>query len=330
MVFDYSRYEVISFLNSSAVFWAEKYHIDGLRLDNVAAMLYLDYNKAGKESAKNQFGGKENLEAVSFIQKLNIGIHERFPNIMTFAEESTAWPMISKPAEQGGLGFDFKWNMGWMNDMLHYMSLDPFYRPFNHTNMIFSFFYAFAESFVLPISHDVVVYGKKSLLSKMPGDFDSRFDQVRVFMAYMMMHPGKKLTFMGAEIGQMEEWNTDSELSWEVLELPKNSQLQYFIKCLNKFYVDNPPMYEIEESWDGFLFFQVLGKLLADGFLKISRLRIIDGKDGREAELADDFVDRGIVKVGSGAVGKQHKKCSFANFNYLPIVAPALPKVNQR
>ena len=252
LVFDYSRYEVISFLNSSAVFWAEKYHIDGLRLDNVAAMLYLDYNKAGKESAKNQFGGKENLEAVSFIQKLNIGIHERFPNIMTFAEESTAWPMISKPAEQGGLGFDFKWNMGWMNDMLHYMSLDPFYRPFNHTNMIFSFFYAFAESFVLPISHDVVVYGKKSLLSKMPGDFDSRFDQVRVFMAYMMMHPGKKLTFMGAEIGQMEEWNTDSELSWEVLELPKNSQLQYFIKCLNKFYVDNPPMYEIEESWDGF------------------------------------------------------------------------------
>lgn len=252
LVFDYSRYEVISFLNSSAVFWAEKYHIDGLRLDNVAAMLYLDYNKAGKESAKNQFGGKENLEAVAFLQNLNVGIHERYPNIITFAEESTAWPMISKPVDQGGLGFDFKWNMGWMNDMLHYMSLDPFYRPFNHANMIFSFFYAFAESFVLPISHDVVVYGKKSLLSKMPGDFNSRFDQVRVFMAYMMMHPGKKLTFMGAEIGQMEEWNTDTELSWEVLDYPKNNQLQYFIKCLNKFYAENPPMYEIEESWDGF------------------------------------------------------------------------------
>lgn len=252
LVFDYSRYEVISFLNSSAVFWAEKYHIDGLRLDNVAAMLYLDYNKAGKKSAKNQFGGKENLEAVAFLQNLNVGIHERYPNIITFAEESTAWPMISKPVDQGGLGFDFKWNMGWMNDMLHYMSLDPFYRPFNHANMIFSFFYAFAESFVLPISHDVVVYGKKSLLSKMPGDFNSKFDHVRVFMAYMMVHPGKKLTFMGAEIGQMEEWNTDIELSWEILDYPKNNQLQYFIKCLNKFYSENPPMYEIEESWDGF------------------------------------------------------------------------------
>ncbi|MEE0061565.1 MAG: 1,4-alpha-glucan branching protein GlgB [Acutalibacteraceae bacterium] len=252
LVFDYSRYEVISFLNSSAVFWAEKYHVDGLRLDNVAAMLYLDYNRSGKESAKNQFGGKENLEAVAFIQNLNVNIHERYPNIITFAEESTAWPMISKPVEQGGLGFDFKWNMGWMNDMLHYMSLDPFYRPFNHANMIFSFFYAFAESFVLPISHDVVVYGKKSLLGKMPGDFDDRFDQVRVFLAYMMMHPGKKLTFMGTEIAQMEEWNTDTELSWGALEYPKNNQLQYFIKCLNKFYVENPPMYEIEESWDGF------------------------------------------------------------------------------
>ncbi|MEE0858784.1 MAG: 1,4-alpha-glucan branching protein GlgB [Acutalibacteraceae bacterium] len=252
LVFDYSRYEVISFLLSSAVFWADKYHIDGLRLDNVASMLYLDYNRAGKASAKNKFGGKENLEAVAFIQKMNLSIHRLFPSIITFAEESTAWPMISKPVTQGGLGFDFKWNMGWMNDMLHYMSLDPFYRPFNHANMTFSFFYAFAENFVLPISHDVVVYGKKSLFSKMPGDFNSRFDQVRVFMAYMMMHPGKKLTFMGAEIGQMEEWNTDSELSWSALEYPKNNQLQHFIKCLNKFYTENPPMYEIEDSWEGF------------------------------------------------------------------------------
>ena len=252
LIFDYSRYEVISFLMSSAIFWADKYHIDGLRLDNVASMLYLDYNKAGKESAKNKFGGKENLEAVAFIQKLNYNIHKLFPSVMTIAEESTAWPMISKPVEQGGLGFDFKWNMGWMNDMLHYMSLDPFYRPFNHAHMTFSFFYAFAENFVLPISHDVVVFGKKSLLGKMPGDYNSKFAQVRTFMAYMMMHPGKKLTFMGTEIGQMEEWNTDSELSWNMLEYPKNSQLQYFIKCLNKFYVENPSMYEIEDSWKGF------------------------------------------------------------------------------
>lgn len=237
---------------SSAVFWIEKYHIDGLRLDNVAAMLYLDYEKTGKESAKNQFGGKENLEAVAFIQKLNINIHKLYPSVITVAEESTAWPMISKPVDEGGLGFDFKWNMGWMNDMLHYMSLDPFYRPFNHANLTFSFFYAFSENFILPISHDVVVYGKKSLFSKMPGDFSSKFDHVRIFMAYMMMHPGKKLTFMGAEIGQMEEWNTDSELPWSVLAYPKNNQLQHFIKSLNKFYVETPPMYEIEDSWKGF------------------------------------------------------------------------------
>ena len=252
LVFNYARYEVISFLLSSAMFWTEKYHIDGLRIDNLAAMLYLDYNRAGKLSAKNQFGGKENLEAVAFVQKLNTRIHENFPSIITFAEECTAWPMVSKPVEQGGLGFDFKWNMGWMNDMLHYMSLDPFYRPFNHANMTFSFFYAFSENFVLPIAHDVVVYGKKSLFSKMPGSFNSKFDHVRAFMAYMMMHPGKKLTFMGTEIGQMEEWNTDSELSWGSLAYPKNNQLQYFVKCLNKFYLENPPMYEIENSWEGF------------------------------------------------------------------------------
>ena len=186
------------------------------------------------------------------MQKLNTRIHENFPSIITFAEECTAWPMVSKPVEQGGLGFDFKWNMGWMNDMLHYMSLDPFYRPFNHANMTFSFFYAFSENFVLPIAHDVVVYGKKSLFSKMPGSFNSKFDHVRAFMAYMMMHPGKKLTFMGTEIGQMEEWNTDSELSWGSLAYPKNNQLQYFVKCLNKFYLENPPMYEIENSWEGF------------------------------------------------------------------------------
>ena len=252
LVFDYSRYEVISFLLSSAAFWIEKYHIDGLRLDNVAAMLYLDYNRTGKESAKNQFGGKENLEAVAFIQRLNTSLHRLYPSVITFAEESTAWPMITKPVKEGGLGFDFKWNMGWMNDMLHYMSLDPFYRPFNHANLTFSFFYAFSESFVLPISHDVVVYGNKSLFSKMPGDFNSKFDQVRIFMAYTMMHPGKKLTFMGAEIGQMEEWNTDSELAWNVLEYPKNKQLKHFIKCLNRFYADNPPMYQIEDSWKGF------------------------------------------------------------------------------
>ena len=252
LVFDYARYEVISFLLSSAIFWADKYHADGLRLDNVASMLYLDYNRAGKESAVNKFGGKENLEAVAFIQKCNNIIHDNFKGVITIAEESTAWPMISKPAEQGGLGFDYKWNVGWVTDMLDYVSLDPFYRPFNHANMIFSFFYAFTESFILPLSHSMVVYGKKSLLSKMPGDNKSQFDHLRTFMAYMMMHPGKKLTFMGNEIGQSEEWNTDGQLSWEEVQYPRNGKLYEFIKSLNTFYRENPCMYEIEDSWEGF------------------------------------------------------------------------------
>ena len=252
LVFDYARYEVISFLLSSAVFWADNYHIDGLRLDNVASMLYLDYNKAGKESAVNKFGGKENLEAVAFIQKFNDIIHRYFEGVITVAEESTAWPMISKPAEQGGLGFDYKWNVGWVTDMLGYMSMDPFYRPFNHANMIFSFFYAFNESFVLPLSHNMVVSGKQSLLGKMPGDNKSRFDHLRAFMAYMMMHPGKKLTFMGNEIGQLEEWNTDSQLSWEEVQYPYNGRLHQFIRTLNMFYKENTCMYEIEDSWEGF------------------------------------------------------------------------------
>ena len=252
LTFDYSKNEVISFLMSSAAFWADKYHADGIRIDNVAAMLYLDYSREGEESATNKFGGKENLEAVAFVQKLNVNMHRLFPSLITFAEESTAWPMITKPVEQGGLGFDFKWNMGWMNDMLQYMSTDPFYRPFNHSSVIFSFFYAFSESFVLPIAHDVVVYGKKSLFSKMPGDFRSKFDHVRIFMAYMMMHPGKKLTFMGTELAQAEEWNTDGELPWEVLSYAANRKLHNFIKSLNRFYNENPAMYETEDSWEGF------------------------------------------------------------------------------
>jgi len=252
LVFDYSRYEVISFLLSSAVFWIDKYHIDGLRLDNVAAMLYLDYNRAGRESAVNKFGGKENLEAVAFVQKLNSVIHDKFKGVITVAEESMAWPMISKDAEQGGLGFDFKWNVGWVNDMLDYMSLDPFYRPFNHANMIFSFYYAFSESFVLPVSHNTVVKGKKSLAGKMPGDEKSKFNHIKTFMAYMMMHPGKKLMFMGNEFGQKSEWNTDTQLSWEDVQYPENNKLQQFVRMLNKFYLENPCMYETEDSWEGF------------------------------------------------------------------------------
>jgi len=252
LIFNFGRNEVAEYLLNSALFWLDKYHIDGLRVDAVASMLYLDYSRKAGEWQPNKFGGRENLEAVAFIKRFNELTHLNFPDVLTFAEESTAWPMVSRPTYLGGLGFDLKWNMGWMHDILEYMHEDPIHRRYHHNSLTFSLLYAFTENFILPLSHDEVVHGKGALLAKMPGDTWQQFANLRALYAYMFAHPGKKLLFMGDEFGQWNEWNDGQSLDWILLDFDTHRGLQKCVRDLNKLYVSEAALHEIDFSWEGF------------------------------------------------------------------------------
>lgn len=251
-IFNFGRTEVRNFLLNSALFWLDRYHIDGLRVDAVASMLYLDYARKPGEWIPNRFGGNENLEAIEFLKEFNALVHKEHPGILTIAEESTAWPGVSRPTYVGGLGFSLKWNMGWMHDTLEYFSLDPIYRKYHQNKITFGLVYAFSENFVLVLSHDEVVHGKKALLDKMPGDLWQRFANLRALYGYMYGHPGKKMMFMGGEIGQWWEWNHDSSLQWDLLQYESHRGLQRYVADLNRLYQAEPALFEIDFDWQGF------------------------------------------------------------------------------
>ena len=251
-VFNFGRVEVRNFLLNSALFWLDRYHIDGLRVDAVASMLYLDYARKQGEWIPNRYGGNENLEAVAFLKEFNTQVHQDHPGVLTIAEESTAWPGVSKPTYLGGLGFSLKWNMGWMHDTLEYFSLDPIHRRYHQNKITFGLVYAFSENFILVLSHDEVVHGKKALLDKMPGDLWQRFATLRALFGFMYGHPGKKMIFMGAEFGQWWEWNHDDSLQGHLLEHETHRGLERYMQDLNRLYRSEPALYEVDFDWTGF------------------------------------------------------------------------------
>jgi 1,4-alpha-glucan branching enzyme len=279
-IYNYGRNEVRAILISSAMFWLDRYHADGLRVDAVASMLYLDYGRKPGEWIPNSYGGNENVDAVTFLRKLNESVYREFPDVQTVAEESTAWPMVSRPAYLGGLGFGMKWKMGWMHDTLGYFSTDPLFRKFNHDRLTFSIWYAFSENYVLPLSHDEVVHGKGSLLGKMPGDPWQKRANLRALFGYMYAHPGKKLMFMGGEIGQWSEWRHDGSIDWHLLKFEEHRGIQAWVRDLNHFYRSEPAMYELDCDMKGFEwvdFHDVENSVIS--FLRW-------GRDGRRAVLA--------------------------------------------
>ena len=262
-VFDYGRGEVASFLISNAVFWLKKYHIDGLRVDAVTSMLYLNY--ARTEWIPNRYGGEYNLEAIEFLRKLNAAAFRANPHVLMIAEESTSYPMLTMPPSEGGLGFLYKWNMGWMNDILKYMKLDPVYRSGSHNHLTFTMTYAYSENFILPLSHDEVVHGKLSLINRMPGNYDDKFCNLRTLYGFMMAHPGKKLRFMGHEFGQFIEWKYDQALDWMLLDYASHRGMRDWYRALNHFYKNTPALYRVDNSWEGFRWLNVNDALSIDG-----------------------------------------------------------------
>jgi 1,4-alpha-glucan branching enzyme len=291
-IFNYGRNEVQAFLISNALFWLDKYHVDGIRVDAVASMLYLDYSRQPGEWIPNEFGGRENIDAINFSRRLNSVVFEEYPDVQTIAEESTAWPMVSRPVYIGGLGFGMKWNMGWMHDTLQFFSKDPIHRKHHHDQLTFSLWYAFTENFVLPLSHDEVVHGKGSLLGKMPGDEWQRFANLRLLLGYMYTQPGKKLLFMGGEFGQSREWNHDSSLDWNLLEYPTHLGLQRWVQDINKIYRSEPALHEKDFTADGFQW--------------------IDFRDWEKSTIS-------FLRLGSSAADKILVICNFtpvARYNY--------------
>ena len=332
--FDVGRNEVISFLVSNALFWLKVYHADGLRVDAVASMIYLDYDKRAGEWTPNIFGDHRCLEAISFFRRLNIRVKEYVPDALMIAEESTAWQGVTSLEGYNGLGFDMKWNMGWMNDTLAYTKRDPVYRKYHHGQLTFSMTYAFSEKYLLPISHDEVVHGKGSVLEKMPGDYWQKFAGVRAYLGYMMTHPGKKLLFMGSELGQFREWNHNGQLDWFLLDFDAHARLQHYVSRLNHFYLETPALWEVDRSWEGFCWIDANNRdhsilsyrridrkgrevLVLINFTPVAREEYLLGvpEEGRYEELLNsDSLEFG----GSGVINRGILECTGQGWNNCP------------